>query len=122
MPGDPWFDIRLNQIQRSEIFVHHGYGTLGKRFGCFAVFIGPGDDFIVHIGDVTHVLNVVVEVAQITHQHIKTKISTGMAHVAEVIHGYATNIESHLPFYQRLKTLFLTGFGVKQLQHILISS
>lgn len=68
--GDPndsaiWCCARLavgtQNIQRVKIFAHFGNHAIDQRDKAFAVFISALNDFVVDIGDIAHVLQLIAE-------------------------------------------------------------
>ena len=74
-------------------------------------------DFIIHIGNVTHIGHPLIEMTQQAHQHIKHHHRTTIANVCAVIHRGATHIDTHMGIIQWHKNLFFTAQLIVQPQH-----
>jgi endonuclease IV len=75
MMGGARLHIRTQNIQRIEIIVHFGNHAIDQRDKAFAVLISTLNDFIVDIGNVAHVLQLIAEKTQVAGNHVKeTKV------------------------------------------------
>jgi hypothetical protein len=66
-----------------------------------------------YISDVLNVVDVVIQVTQVTHHNIDRHVQLGMAQVGMVVHRRTADIQTHSPFLHRLEELVLSGQVVK---------
>ena len=96
----------------------HGLNvTLGQRIDAFTVFIGPGDDLVIHVGNVTYVGDIQASETHITHHRIKHDQYTRMPQVAQVIDSHTTDVHAHLARLDWLEFFLFAGQAVIDLQH-----
>ena len=66
-------------------------------------FLRPLDNLVVHVGNVTHIGDVVADVAQIPVNHVEDDQGPSVADVAEVIDGDPADIHPDAPRLQGLE-------------------
>ena len=99
--------IRAQNVQRIKIFVHFGDHAIHQRHKAFAIFIGAFDDFVVDIGNVAHILQLIAEETQIARNHVKSNKGTPVTDMTEIVNGDSTHVHADFPGVNRLKFLFL---------------
>nr|GEU28296.1 hypothetical protein [Tanacetum cinerariifolium] len=80
--------------QRARVLVHVAGKAAGQLRDGLAVFHGAADDFIVDIGDVARVRDVVTGRQQPAVHHVERHHHAGVADVAVVINGHAADIHA----------------------------
>ena len=108
--------VRRQAAQRRFVFVH-GVGEAGGEVGDgLAVFGGAGDDFVVDVGDVAHVMQLIAQRAQVAGDGVENDHHARMADVAVVVHGHAADVHADFACVQRAEEFFLPAQAVVKLQ------
>ncbi len=105
--------VGTQNIQGVKILVHFGDHPIDQRDKAFAVFISALNDFVVDIGDIAHVLQLIAEKTQITRHNVKRDEGTPMADVTEIVNGNTTHVHADFPGMDRFKFLFLARQCIK---------
>ena len=105
--------VGTQNIQRVKIFVHFGNHAIDQRDKAFAVFISALNDFVVDIGDIAHVLQLIAEKTQIARHDVKGDEGTSMADMTEIVNGNTTHVHADFPGMDRFKFLFLARQCIK---------
>ncbi|VGO98743.1 hypothetical protein SB00610_00516 [Klebsiella quasipneumoniae subsp. similipneumoniae] len=105
--------VGTQNIQSVKILVHFGDHPIDQRDKAFAVFISALNDFVVDIGDIAHVLQLIAEKTQITRHNVKRDEGTPMADVTEIVNGNTTHVHADFPGMDRFKFLFLARQCIK---------
>ena len=87
---------RRQHVQRLHVVVEPFCDAVGERRNGFAIRLGGGINFIVHIGDVAHIRNLRVEVLEQPVEHIIHHHRTRVADMRPVIDRGATHIHAHV--------------------------
>ena len=98
--------IRAVDQQRVEVGVHFRQHAFGQLVAGFMIFRRAADDFVVHVGDVAHVVQRIAEVAQVTRHHVESDKGTTVADVTQVIDGYPAHVHAHFPGMNGFEFLF----------------
>ena len=64
---------------------------------------------VTHIGNVSHVTDLVAEVLKITEQHIECDCRTCMTKMCRTIYSRSADIKTHIGCMKRLEHLLFTG-------------
>ncbi|GAS70066.1 hypothetical protein NGUA39_04215 [Salmonella enterica] len=107
------FQVRAQNIQRIEIAMHFRNHTINQRDKALAVFIRALDDFVVDIGNVAHIFQLIAEEAQITRNDIERNESTSVANMTEIVNGNTTHVHADFPGMNRFEFLFLARQCIK---------
>ena len=107
------------KIGRHHIKIVHVFKVtlrefLGQFFGRDAQTVGPGNNFIIDIGNILHAFDIVAPVFQVTPYDIEDDVAHSVAHVRIVIRGNAADVHRHHVAI-RHEFLFFTGERVKYL-------
>ena len=102
-------------VEAGHVFVEHGDEAAGELFAGGVLFLGPLDDFVVYVGEVTDKGDIVAPVAQVADDHVEDQGGSGMAYMAVIIGGDAADIELDLALFQGDEGGFSPGFGVVDL-------
>jgi hypothetical protein len=86
--------------------------TLGNCLGVGALFLGPLDDLVVHIGEVSDEHHLVATVSQVPVDRVENKGRAGMTYMADVVGGDAANVHVDLSGPERSEDLLLIRKGV----------
>ncbi|CCJ97232.1 hypothetical protein BN130_3809 [Cronobacter malonaticus 507] len=105
--------VRAQNIQRIEIFVHLGDHAVHQRHKIFAILVRAFNNFVVNIGNVTHVFQLIAEKTQVARHDVKRDKRAAMADVTEVVNGNTTHVHADFPGMDRLKFLFLATHGIE---------
>ncbi len=97
-------DAQLIQILEKSLLV--GFGEVLQGYACGA---GVADGFIVHVGEVHDLFDLVAGVAQGSAQQIFKHIGAEIADVSEVVDGGTAGVESNLAVLDRLEDFGSTG-------------
>ena len=87
--------------------MHLADEALGQGLAGFVILGGTLDDLVIHIGDVAHKIDLIAQIAQVTHHHIETDKGAAMADMTEIVDGYATDIHAHLARMDGFEFFFL---------------
>src|SRR5581483_1382069 len=90
---------------------------IGEFADGLALLRGALDDFVVDIGDVSHVRHVVTPIAEVPIYDIEHGHHTGMTDMQVVVHGHAADIHPDVTRPDRLELLFFPGEGVVNANH-----
>ena len=82
--------------QRIGILVQRVDHAIGQAADGFTVFHGALDDLVVNIRDIAHIGHTVAAGAQPALHHVERHHGTGVAQMAEVVHGHAAHIHAHM--------------------------
>ena len=93
--GGPGFMLGPLDAQGIGILVQGIDHALGQRAQGLAVIHCALDDLVVNVGDVAHVFDLVATDFEPALNHIKRHHRSGMAQVAQVVHGHAANVHAH---------------------------
>ena len=88
--------------------MHGGDETLGQVGEQFPVFLGPGENLVVDVGDVADVVDVEAARAQIAHDDVEGHEAAGVAEMAIVVGGDPADVHAHLARFDR-RELFLAA-------------
>ncbi|MNQ97905.1 hypothetical protein D3C85_1135730 [compost metagenome] len=105
--------VRAQNIQGIKIFVHFGDHAIHQRHKAFTIFIRAFNDFVINVGDVTHVLERITEEAQVTRDHVKGDKSTPVTDMTEIVNSNTTHVHADFPGMDRFKFLFLARQSIK---------
>ena len=114
--GGARLDIRTLAAERRFVFVHGVNEARGEGVNRLAIFMGTGDDFVVDVGDVAYVFEVVAERAQVAGDGVEDDHDAGVADVAVVIDGHAADVHADFAGFARDEGFFLPGQAVVKLQ------
>ena len=87
--------------------------TIDQRHKALAVLISALDDFIVDVGNITHVFQFVPQETQVARNHIEGNKGTSMANVTEIVNRNTTHVHADFPGMDRFKFLFLARHCIK---------
>ena len=93
--------------------MHFGDHAIDQRDKAFAVFISALNDFIVDIGNVAHVLQLVTKEAQIASDNVEGDEGAAMADMTEIVNGNSTHVHANFPGMNRFKFFFLARQCIK---------
>ena len=113
MVGGTRLAVRTLNIQGVEIFVHFRDHTIHQRNKAFAIFVRTLDDFVVDVGDVTHVFQVVAQKTQVARDNVESNKGTAMADMTEIVNRNTTHVHADFPGMDRFKFLFLARHCIK---------
>ena len=86
---------RLN-VERADVLVHGCNHLVRQGADGDAAFNGAFDDFVVNIGDVAHIDDLVAADLEPALHHIKRHHHAGMTDMAQVIDSHAAHIHANL--------------------------
>ena len=104
------------EAQRLHVLAKGLLVFLGVLADADALLGRVADDFVVHVGDVHHVLELVAALPQKAPQQVHEDESAEVADVAVVVHRRAAGIHADKVVLLRLKLLHLGGQRVEQSQ------
>ncbi len=108
--GDVFRRTRLvggtEDAQGIGILVEVGNVLLRELLSGDPPLIGPFDDLVVHVGEVTHIGHVEPLVAEITIESIENHEGSGVTDVASVVNRHAADVHPHLLVVDGGKGLF----------------
>ncbi|VDZ74576.1 Uncharacterised protein [Atlantibacter hermannii] len=107
------FVIRAQNVQCIKIFMHFGHHAIHQRHKIFAVFIRTFDDFVINVGDVAHVLELVAQEAQVTRHYVKCHKRSPVTDMTEVVNRDTTHVHPDFPGMYWFEFLFLAAKGIK---------
>ena len=113
MVGRTRLAIRAQNIQGIKILVHFGDHAIHQRDKAFAIFISTFNDFVVDVGDVAHILQVIAQEAQVAGHHVERDKGTAMADMTEIVNRNTTHVHADFPGMDRFKFLFLARHCIK---------
>ena len=93
-------------VHSSHIFLTLFDVTLGNFFGGNAFLVGFCDDFIIHIGKVGHIVDLVALVLHVTAGCVKNDHRAGISDMDKVINRGAADVHLDLSRLQRHKFFF----------------
>ena len=106
--------VRLHCPKRAHI-IQKPLGGFGcDRLNGATAFLGAHNDFIINIGEITHIGHMIrpVNMAQQSIQHIKHHHRARVADMGAVINRWPTNIHAHVFSINRGKYFFFAGLGI----------
>lgn len=103
MAGGTRLDVRAQHVQTTFVLMHRGDHALDQRLERLAVLVGPADDLVVDVGDVTHIGHVIAALAQPAGDDVEGNHHPGVTDMAEVIDGHAAHVHAHAITFQRLE-------------------
>ena len=115
--GRARFMIGPLYAQRIGILVHEGDETVGQLTDALAVFIGPLDDLVVDIGNVTHIGQIEATGAQPALHHVEHHEHPRMPQMAVVVNSHAADVHADFARLDGNKILFFPRQGVIDFQH-----
>ena len=98
-----------------HVFVEGGNVGFGYFRAGFALAVGTGNDFVVHVGKVAHEGHVVAEMTQIAVQHVEHHRGAGVADMTEIVGRNAAGVHAHLAGPARLEVFLAACHGIIQL-------
>ncbi|GAR59283.1 hypothetical protein NGUA15_01050 [Salmonella enterica] len=105
--------VRTQNIQRVKVLMHFRNHSVDQRDKTFAIFIGAFNNFIVDIGNVTHILQLITEKTQIARDNVKSDKRASVANVAEIVNGDTTHVHADFPGMNGFEFLFLARQCIK---------
>ena len=115
--GGAGFFGRSKHAEGIAVFVHGSNVTIRQLLNGFTTLVGAVNDFVVDIGNVAHVLDLITLCHQPAVDHIEHDHDPGMAQVTEVVNGHPADVHTHLPRMNRLQRSFFTSEGVIDRDH-----
>ena len=112
MARGAWFQIRRQNAQCGKILVHLRNHAVGQRLNGFAIFVSAANNFVINISDITHILQLIANIAQVTRHHVKCHKRTPVADMTEVVNRNTTHVHADFTSMNRFKFLFLSTQGV----------
>ncbi len=97
---------RRQDTELGFIFMHEVDKAVGQLINILVVFRSALNDFVVNIGDVTHVVHIVSNGTQPAVHHIEHHHHPRMSEMAIVIYRHAAHIHADLARRHGLKCLF----------------
>jgi hypothetical protein len=91
--------------------------AIGQLANGLAIFTRAPDDFVINVGDVTHVGKVIAAGPQPTRDHVEHDHNPGVSEMTIVVDGHAADVHVHAAWRNGYKGLLFAGKGVVYLQH-----
>ena len=98
--------IRWQHRQSSFIFMHGLDKAFGKCGELFLIFSGAMNNFVVYVGHIPHIGQMVTGMPKITGNGIENHHHPGVTDMAIIVDSHAADIHLHLARYDGLKNLF----------------
>ena len=115
-PADMVGGLRLHrrpgQAKAIHILIKSLNIPVGDRTVISPLLIGAIDNFVIDVGIVADVGNIVAGIFQVAKDDIERHAGAGMADMAIIINGYPADVHPDRAGGQRNKKLFFTGEGV----------
>ena len=92
-----------------HVDVEFSYESLGQALPVFPHLIGPVDDFVVHIGEVSHISDFVASFGQVPKDHVKKYDRPGVTDMTHVINRDPADVHPHFSGTDGFKLFLLAG-------------
>ncbi len=107
---------RQIEAESGHILVEGADEFLGQGVTVDPPLVGPVDDLVVDVGVVADVVDLVTGKPEIAVDDVEDDIGAGVADMAVVVHGHATDVHADLAGHQRLKIFLASGEGIVNTQ------
>ena len=88
--------IGSEDVQRIHVFVVGLDVLFNQRFPISVEFVGSCYDFVVNVGEILDIVNIVPTRFQPPMNQVKGEVTARMAKMTAVVHGYPTNVHRDL--------------------------
>ncbi len=116
MLGRLRLDRRFQQAEGRHIFVKGADKLFGEEGAVDAAFVGAIDDFVVDVGVVADIGDVISGKLQIAVDDVKDDVGAGMTDMAVVINSNAADVHADVSRPQRHKLFFAATQGIIKTQ------
>ena len=111
----PWFKVRAAHVQSIHVFMKCINVRIRNLFACPAFFIGAGDDFVIHVGEVADKGDIQPLVPKIAGQHVEHHGRSGVPDMRKIIGGNAAGIHADFSGAGGNEFFFFACFGIVKL-------
>jgi len=114
--GGPRLRISRPDTEGLHVPTVSDYEALGQSGGIDILLLRPGDDFVIDVGEVLDVLDLVAGVSQVAADDVEDHRPAGVTEVAQVVDRHPADIHSHFPRSDGNELLFPSFESVVDLQ------
>lgn len=112
-----WLFIRRQDTQRQCILMHGLNKSPGQIIKILTIFIGPGNDLVIYICNITHIGYFITRMSQVTSHHIKHHQYPCMPKMTKIVYRHSTDIHANLARFDGFEFFFLIAKAIVNFQH-----
>ena len=109
-----WIIIRSEDVQRIHVFVIGLDVLVHQRFPVATGFVRTLYDFVIDVGEILDIMNIVPAGFKPTMNQIKGEIASCMTKMASVVNGHAAHVHRHLARFKGGEVHLLSASCVVQ--------